>query len=303
MSDIEPVFDGALPQSPIIKLESLVGLQTRLEIMDIGAACIAEVPIYKSLVEQDLAHLHAFEGDKRQVLKIQETYGDRVTVYPVFLFDGSKQTVYLTAEASGMTSLLPPRKHAQKFFNGFEQFGNVIKTETLDTRRLDDIAGMPFVDFLKMDIQGAELTVLKNGESVLQQCVAIQLEVSFVGLYESQPTFGEVDVWMRSKGFMPHCFLDVKRWSISPTIRNNNFRIPFNQLLEADIVYIRDPLTASEWSDEQLRKLIIIAHECFASPDLAMFLILELLSRYPSNSEKDSIKEKYLAIVNRQNSK
>lgn len=147
MSDIEPVFDGALPQSPIIKLESLVGLQTRLEIMDIGAACIAEVPIYKSLVEQDLAHLHAFEGDKRQVLKIQETYGDRVTVYPAFLFDGSKQTVYLTTEASGMTSLLPPRKHAQKFFNGFEQFGNVIKTETLDTRRLDDIAGVPFVDF------------------------------------------------------------------------------------------------------------------------------------------------------------
>lgn len=154
-----------------------------------------------------------------------------------------------------------------------------------------------------MDIQGAELTVLKNGESVLQQCVAIQLEVSFVALYESQPTFGEVDVWMRSKGFMPHCFLDVKCWSISPTIRNNNFRIPFNQLLEADIVYIRDPLTASEWSDEQLRKLIIIAHECFASSDLAMFLILELLSRYPSNSEKDSIKEKYLAIVNRQNAK
>jgi hypothetical protein len=46
---------------------------------------------------------------------------------------------------------------------------------------------------------------------------------------------------MRSKGFVPHCFVDIKRWSIAPTIRDNNFRVPFNQLLEADVVYIKDP--------------------------------------------------------------
>jgi FkbM family methyltransferase len=294
-----PVVVAAAPQSQTnTSVEGLVGLQTRLEVMDIGAACIAEVPIYKRLMDRGLAHLHAFEGDERQVAKIKQTYGEHVTVYPVFLFDGSKQTVYIAAEASGMTSLLPPRIQAQKFFNGFEKFGQVLSTELLDTHRLDDVPGVPCVDFLKMDIQGAELTVLKNGGSVLQQCVAIQLEVSFVALYESQPTFGEVDMWMRSKGFMPHCFLDVKRWSIAPTIRNNNFRSPFNQLLEADIVYIRDPLTASSWSDEQLRKLILIAHDCFASTDLAIFLLLELERRYPSKAAYKNRKDHYLELVN-----
>ena len=149
-----------------------------------------------------------------------------------------------------------------------------------------------------MDIQGAELTVLKNGNRVVEQCVAIQLEISFIPLYESQPTFGEIDVWMRSKGFVPHSFLDVKRWSIAPTTRNNNIRIPFNQLLEADIVYIKNPLQLSAWSDEQLRKLALISHEFFGSPDLTTFLLIELERRANTQGQQLSLKDKYVAALN-----
>lgn len=49
-------------------------------------------------------------------------------------------------------------------------------------------------------------------------------------------------MWMRSIGFAPHRFLDIKSWSISPTTRGNDFRQPFNQLLESDIVYVKDML-------------------------------------------------------------
>ena len=47
---------------------------------------------------------------------------------------------------------------------------------------------------------------------------------------------------MREEGYAPHCFLDIKKWSIAPPIRDNNFRIPFNQLLESDVLYIKTPL-------------------------------------------------------------
>lgn len=288
------------PQTPPAPqtLEAILGFETRLELMDIGAACIAEVPVYRQLIERGIAHLHVFEGDQRQIEAITATYGERASVYPLFLFDGSQQTAYLASEASGMTSLLKPRPQALAFFNRFEQFGTVLSTANLQTQRLDDIAGLPPIDFLKMDIQGAELTVMKHGLSVLERCVAIQLEVSFIALYEDQPTFGEVDVWMRSQGFVPHCFLDVKRWSIAPTLRNNNFRVPFNQLLEADIVYIRDPLSAATWSDDQLRKLALIAHDCFASSDLAIYLLLELDRRHPSPPAGSSLSDRYLALLN-----
>ncbi|MCZ7658309.1 MAG: FkbM family methyltransferase [Xanthobacteraceae bacterium] len=262
-----------------MSLRQFLGETERINVMDIGASCIAEVPVYKAMLDDGLAHLNAFEGDERHIEKIREVYGARVTVFNDFLSNGSNATLYLAAEESGMTSLLKPDATALKFFNGFEEFGRVHRTETVKTKRLDDVAGLPAIDFLKMDIQGSELSVLKNGRRTLKDCVAIQLEVSWVCLYEDQPSFGDIDVWMRQNGFLPHCFLDVKRWSIAPTVKDGNFRIPFNQLIESDIVYVKTPLKLSAFTESQLKKLALISHYCLASIDLCVRLMLELISR------------------------
>jgi FkbM family methyltransferase len=247
--------------------------------MDVGASAINEAPIYKRLVDRGLAHLHAFEGDDRQIEGIKSTYGAKATIHKDFLYDGSERTLYVASSASGMTSLLKPRTAALKFFNGFEHFGHIEKTLHVQTKRLDQVEDIPLVDLAKMDIQGAELTVLKNGTQKLHNCVALQLEVSWIGLYENQPPFGEVDVWLRSQGFAPHRFLEVKRWSITPTVFNNNFRNPGHQLLESDIVYIKDPLALEQLSRMQLKKLSVMAHYCFQSPDLCAHLLRELEKR------------------------
>jgi FkbM family methyltransferase len=262
-----------------MSLRQILGPTEQINVMDIGASCIAEVPVYKTLLDDGLAHLNAFEGDERHIRKIKEVYGERVSVFNDFLSNGSSATLYLATEESGMTSLLKPDLTALRFFNGFELFGQVHRTETIKTKRLDDVAGLPTIDFLKMDIQGSELSVLKNGRRTLKDCLAIQLEVSWVCLYEDQPTFGDIDVWMRQNGFLPHCFLDVKRWSIAPTVKDGNFRIPFNQLLESDIVYVKNPLKPAAFSESQLKKLALISHYCFESIDLSVRLMIELISR------------------------
>ena len=247
--------------------------------MDVGASAINEVPIYKSLLEAGVGHLNAFEGDARQIEGIKNTYGHSATVYSDFLFDGSEQTLYLADPLSGMTSLFRPDPAALAFFNGFENFGRIEATERVQTHRLDDVEGLPLLDFVKMDIQGAELTVLKNGTQKLRNCLAVQLEVSYVCLYENQPPFGEVDVWMRSQGYVPHCLLDVKRWSIAPTIFEDNFRVPGNQLLESDVVYMKNPLRLAALHHTQVAKFAALAHYCLRSVDLCVRLLLELERR------------------------
>jgi len=266
----------------------LFDLDSQIQLMDVGAAVIAGVPAYKRLLELGLAHLNAFEGDARQVQQIKQTWGAKVTVFPDFLFDGTRQNLYVASVPSGMTSLRKPHETALKFFNGFEFIGKVEKVEPVQTKRLDDMAAIPNLNLVKMDIQGAELTVLKNGVNKLKDCLAVQLEVSWICLYENQPGFGEIDVWMRAQGFAPHCFLDVKRWSIAPTIFNNNFRVPGNQLLESDIVYVRDPLRLDLLTEPLLQKLAAIAHYCFRSIDLCVFVLLELERRgtLPRDSHK-----------------
>ena len=257
----------------------LFALEEKIHVADIGAAAIAEKPIYMSLVEAQAAYASVFDGDQRQSEGIATTFGDHVKHYEEFIFDGTTQTVHMAAPESGMSSLLKPNATALKFFNGFTHFGAVEKQAQVETVALDSLSELPSIDFLKMDVQGAELRILEHGEVKLNACVTVQLEVPFICLYEEQPSFGEIDIWLREKGFVPHCFLDVKRWSIAPTVFQGNFRVPGNQLLEADIVYVKDPLILSSFSDAQLKKLALVADMSLHSVDLCVLLIRELISR------------------------
>ena len=277
-----------------MKYLDLFELNQKIEIMDVGAADINETPIYSNLINNKIGNLNAFEGDERQIEKLKLKYKDSVKLYTEFLFDGSDQNLYLASPESGMSSLFKPDEKVLNFFNSFSHFGKINEIKKIKTSKLNNIEKLPLIDFAKLDIQGSELTVLKNGNFKLEKCLAIQVEVSYVCLYENQPTFGEVDLWMRESGYTPHRFIDIKRWSITPTIFNNNPRVPGNQLLESDIIYIKDPFRTELLDDEQLKKLILLSHYCFKSYDLSVFFILELEKR--KILEKDIFKN-YLANI------
>jgi FkbM family methyltransferase len=273
---------------------ALLGFEGVLQVADIGAADIAEAPPYKALLDAGLARLNAFDADPRQHAKLRQTYGETLALFTEIIGDGTRQTLHLAAPESGMSSLLKPDAARLAFFNGFPRFGEIHAIEAVETVRLDDVPGLPDLDFLKMDIQGGELQALTHGEARLAGCAMIHLEVSFVPLYEGQPSFGEIDLWMRAHGFIPHCFTEVKRWSISPVRRNNDIRTAFNQLLEADIVYARD-LIDPGLDAELLRKTALLAHACYASVDLAGHIVgrLERAGEVPPGTF-----DRYLALLN-----
>ena len=57
-----------------------------------------------------------------------------------------------------MSSLLRPNKHMLSHFPKFGEWGHVVKEIPVSTRRLDDIAEISAMDFLKIDAQGSETT-------------------------------------------------------------------------------------------------------------------------------------------------
>ena len=104
-------------------------------------------------------------------------------------------------ELEGMTSLLVPDPAHLALFNLFPIWGTVKSQIPVTTRKLDDIAEIAHLDFLKMDVQGAEREVLAHGRAKLARAVVIQTEVSFVPLYQGQPVFGEMDLALAGTGF------------------------------------------------------------------------------------------------------
>jgi hypothetical protein len=107
----------------------------------------------------------------------------------------------------------------------------------------------------------------------------VQTEVSFIPLYKDQPVFWQIDKEMRALGFIPHAFDAVKRWPLVPYSDPVHQRKPLNQLLEADIVYVRDFIRPQDMSDEQIKQLALIAQHVYASYDLVMRCLSILVDR------------------------
>lgn len=121
--------------------------------------------------------------------------------------------------------------------------------------------------------------VFQNGRQKLSRAVAVHTEVSFVPLYEDQPPFGEVDLELRRQGFPPHALHAVKRWALAPVVYGGDFRIGNQQLLEADVVYVRDVGKLELMDGGQLAHLALLADAVCGSTDLARLCLAELIRR------------------------
>jgi hypothetical protein len=56
-------------------------------------------------------------------------------------------------------------------------------------------------DHLCLDVQGAELEVLKGFGDILNNFKSILCEVSFVELYENQPLINDIDIFLKNFNF------------------------------------------------------------------------------------------------------
>jgi len=83
---------------------------------------------------------------------------------------------------------------------------------------------------------------------------------------------------LRAQGFVPHAFPAIKKWMIAPLSTDDPYAA-LNQLLEADIVYVRDFSRPDKMSSEQLKHLALVAHHCYGSWDLAANCIHHLAAR------------------------
>jgi FkbM family methyltransferase len=245
-------------------------------VVDVGANPIDGDPPYKTMLAAGLCEVTGFEPQDTALERLEQKKGPRERYLPYALGDGTERTLHV-CELEGMTSLLIPDPDRLALFNLFPTWGTVKKRIPIATRKLDDIAEITALDFLKMDIQGAEREVLAHGQAKLKHTVVIQTEVSFVPLYKDQPAFGDMDLALRALGFLPHSVTGTKIWPLSPMVVGNEPNRGIRQLLETDMVYVRDFTRPDAMSAEQWKHLALVAHHCYGSYDLVLKAILTLM--------------------------
>lgn len=275
----------------ISKLASLLEIKAPIDIVDIGANSIIgedEAP-YKPLLDSGLAHVYGFEPNPDALARLNAAKGQNETYFPSAVYNGAEQELRV-CQQEGMTSLLEPNINLLSYLHGFPEWGKVVERISIPTVRLDDFSEIKNLDYLKIDIQGGELEVFRNGTNRLKECLVIQTEVEFLPMYEGQPLFSEVELYLRELGFTFHKFFPLVSRIVQPLLINNDIYSELSQATYADAIFIKDFTKFDQLDPEQLKKISLILNDIYGSFDIALRALMACDATNKSNYAEQYVK-------------
>lgn len=195
-------------QSPTRVLRN--GLATKLGLrkgIHVGAHLGEESAFYEKLGFTDVLWVEASPEFYRGLTKHLAELAGKTRHVAVNAFasdtDGQALALHHFSNEGASNSVFPATHHLTEKWPHVYDTGAV---EEVITARLDDIAskhGFSSPDFLNIDVQGAELLVLRGGTSVLSKAKCVIAEVSTVPYYEGGVLYPELSAFLLSHGFKP----------------------------------------------------------------------------------------------------
>lgn len=254
-----------LPPDLVADLIRALPLNGPIEVVDIGASGLptSERPPYDPLLSHGLASLTGFEPNPEEWAKLPASANRRYLPHAVG--DGGLATLHVTRHP-GFVSILAPDPAVTAHIHSFAALTEVTAQSPVQTVRLDDLAELPRIDWLKIDIQGGELAAFRGAARKLARALCVQTEVAFTPIYRDQPLFGDQDALLRSLGLRFFGFASAHRFPFTGTPDDLYFeakRRDIGQLIDADAVYLTDVTGWDRLPDEELKRLFLILTLCY----------------------------------------
>lgn len=184
-------------------LPSLAALLDRpLVVLDVGCRWGFEEK-WRALGDQ--VRLIGFDADAAECQALRERREEGEVRYVAAALGAAPgpARLFLTREPA-CSSLYPPDPEliAERSELACTSLVSTVEVEltTLDAWAAE--AGVRSVDTIKLDAQGSELGILLGAERLLGSVRALEIEVSFNPIYQGQALFGDVDSFLRERGFV-----------------------------------------------------------------------------------------------------
>jgi FkbM family methyltransferase len=215
-----------LQSIPIEKeLEILLNSNSFVTIFEIGA-CEGEDSIRYSRLFKN-SKIYAFEPLPQNVGIIERNIS-KYNVKNVRVFNkalssnnGTAEFYVSTGRPEGVpesdwdygnksSSLLQPDKHGE--MAPFIEFKTKVIVDTITLKSFCNSNNINQIDYVHMDVQGAELMVLQGAGDFINFIKVIWLEVSKIHLYKDQPLVDEINKFMIDNNFVlaKDCIEDVQ---------------------------------------------------------------------------------------------
>lgn len=145
---------------------------------------------------------------------------------------------------------------------GLEHLTQDCRAVAVETVTLADAAArwaLPPAAYLKLDVEGAELSILQSAGPALDPVVAIKTEASFIPARLGQPLAGDLIAALAARGFVVMDILTPARWRrrpVAPAPYSWAGEPAFSRgrLAQCDLLFFRDPAAiAADDADTALR--------------------------------------------------
>lgn len=228
-----------------------------------------------------------FEPDEEECRRLNEAAARKDVpweerYFPIALGKDNGERVFYVTENPECSSLLEPNSESFAEFPIAQHvvLKHTVAVSTYSLSHWAQLYSNPVVDFIELDVQGAELEVLQGAQDVLNHTAGLLVEVEFIEVYKNQPLFGEVNDWMRSQGFILFDILPKYKNRLSEKIES------LGQLVWGDALYLRDVrslFTGPKSPDQHYLRLLKLAAiaDLFERPDYALYALERATEEYP----------------------
>ena len=173
------------------------------------------------------AEIIGFDPDPEECNRLEAEFPGHRFIPLALDSESRKRHFWITENPECGSFYRPDQGMLLKGFAGHKLIGETeVVTVSLDNWIAVHRPGL-VVDLLKLDTQGSELDILKGSSRVLGDTRWVLIEIEFNPLYDRQPLFCEVDLYLRQKGFA--------FWGF----KNLNYRK--GQLIWGDAYYFKPP--------------------------------------------------------------
>jgi FkbM family methyltransferase len=229
-----------------------------LSVLDVGARYGAPIHELPGLPWFPRVRLVGIEPDSSEARKLEskETSPRYEKVYPVAVWNTPGVRELMVTAHPGCSSILSPNEDLLARYADapwFKVTGQVrVEVTTLDKLFAED----EFFDFVKVDVQGGELEVLRGGERILSRAEGLVFEAHLTPIYRDQETFPRI-----------HDFCMGRDFRLISLVQAHEFD---GEVVEINCAYVREPISTG--TEEAFLKKLLFAL-CLYNVDYVEFLL------------------------------